>query len=126
MKRRELAARLAKKTGLTVHVANQVLAAVVDLVGAELARTGRLEWRSLGTLAVRRYPARNIHVPATGQTRELPARAGVSFKPSRLLLARLPKRSPRRALSGAIAQPRRGRPTPAANPRSAPRRIVRR
>jgi nucleoid DNA-binding protein len=114
--RRELAARLAKKTGLSARTAAQVLATLVDLVVEELARASRLEWRRLGTFAMRRYPARKIHVPATGQTRELPERAGVTFKPSRLLLSRLQTRRPQRALPGAIGRSRRVRPTPASPP----------
>ena len=123
MTRRELAARLAKKTGLSARAAAEVLSALVDLVVEELARARRLEWRRLGTFAVRRYPARKIHVPATGQTRELPARAGVTFKPSRLLLSRLQTRRPQRGLPGASDRSRRLRPAPpdpAARP--APRR----
>lgn len=86
MNRRQLAARLAEKTGLSARRAAQVLQVLPGLVAGELARAGSLEWRGLGTFAVRRYPPRQIHVPATGQTIDLPARAGVSFKPSKNLL----------------------------------------
>lgn len=103
MSRRELTAHLAQKTGIPVRQTAQVLRVLVDLVADELLHGGRLEWRSLGTFSVRTYPARSIHVPATGATITLPARAGVTFKPSKRLLAKLkPKPSakkPSRRLS---------------------------
>lgn len=94
MNRRQLAARLAEKTGLSARRAAQVLQVFPGLVASELASAGSLEWRGLGTFAVRRYPPRQIHVPATGQTIDLPARAGVTFKPSRNLLSALPPAQP--------------------------------
>lgn len=94
MNRRQLATRLAEKTGLSARRADQILQVLPELVAGELARAGRLEWRGLGTFAVRRYPPRQIHVPATGQTIDLPARAGVTFKPSRNLLSALPQSQP--------------------------------
>jgi nucleoid DNA-binding protein len=98
MSRRELTARLAHKTGLPVRQTAPVLRVLVDLIADELLHGGRLEWRSLGTFSVRSYPARKIHVPATGATIELPARAGVTFKPSKRLLTKLkPKPSARKS-----------------------------
>lgn len=101
MTRRQLAARLAEKTGLSARDAAQVLQQLPALMAEELARTRRLEWRALGTFAVKQHPARRIHVPATGQTVQLPARAGVAFKPSRKLLARL---APPRPVRGRVAR----------------------
>lgn len=97
MTRRQLAARLAAVTGLSANQAAQILQQLPALVADELARTRRLEWRALGTFIVKQHPARRIHVPATGQTIELPARAGVTFKPSKRLLTKLkPKLFPKR------------------------------
>jgi nucleoid DNA-binding protein len=108
MTRRQLAARLAEKTGLSARRADQVLQVLPSLVAGELTRAGRLEWRSLGTFAVRHYPPRQIHVPATGQTTTIPARAGVTFKPSRkLIVAVSPPPSRTRKPSFARRRPRR-------------------
>lgn len=96
MTRRQLAARLAEKTGLSVRQSAQVLQQLPALMADKLAQARRLEWRTLGTFSVKQYPARRIHVPATGQTIQLPARAGVAFKPSRKLLARLAPPRPAR------------------------------
>jgi nucleoid DNA-binding protein len=93
--RRVLAARLAAATGLSARQAAQVLAAVPALLADELAATGQLHWRGLGTFTVRTYPARRIHVPATRKTISLPARKSVAYKPSRTVRERLAKPSPR-------------------------------
>lgn len=106
MTRRQLAARLAEKTGLSARQATQVLQQLPALMADELAQARRLEWRALGTFAVKQYPARRIHVPATGQTVQLPARAGVAFKPSRKLLARLAPPRPVRERATRAASPR--------------------
>lgn len=126
MSRRELTAQLAKKTGVSVRLTTQLLRVLVDLVAAELAHVRRLEWRGFGTFTVRSYPARKIHVPATGKTIQLPPRAGITFKPSPQLLSHLPNRRPQRALPGAIDRSRRVRPAPVPAPavRPATRRRI--
>jgi nucleoid DNA-binding protein len=80
--RRALAARLAKLAGLTVDQAVRFLGAVPTVLAAELAASGKLHWRGLGSFAVRTYPPRKIHNPATGKTIELPGRTAVAFKSS--------------------------------------------
>jgi len=82
MTRRALAARLAKVAGLTVDQATRFLGAVPTIVAAELAASGKLHWRGLGSFEVRTYPPRKIHNPATGKTITLPRRTAVSFRAS--------------------------------------------
>lgn len=89
MTRRALAARIAKLSGVTVHQAAQVLEVLPAVVAAELTASGQLHWRGMGSFAVRAYPARKIHNPATGKTIELPARNSVTFKPSTRIRSRL-------------------------------------
>jgi len=80
--RRALAARLAKAADLTVDQAARFLGAIPTILAAELAVSGKLHWRGLGSFAVRTYPPRKIHNPATGETIDLPSRTTVSFKAS--------------------------------------------
>lgn len=90
MNRRVFASRLAEKTGHPATTVTSILEAAIAALTADLATTGRFEWRGLGTFAVRAYPARQIHNPSTGAIVTLPARRSVAFKPSqkvRLLLS---------------------------------------
>lgn len=89
MNKRELAyavaAKLADK-GIPGDLVELVVQATMDHMTAELARTGRLEYRDLGVFTVEHYKARKLHNPKTGATIDLPARKGVSFKPGRRLM----------------------------------------
>lgn len=96
MIRRELAAAVSDKLGLPAGTVHRVLDTALALLVDQLLKTGRLEWRGLGTFTIRTYPPRQIHNPATGKTIKLPARSSVTFKPSTRIRARLkPRRSVR-------------------------------
>jgi nucleoid DNA-binding protein len=99
MNRRTFAARIAKETGHPANALETILEAAITVLAGELAAAGRFAWRGFGTFAVRTYPARKIHNPATGKTIELPARSSVTFKPSTRLRSRLkpPVRPTRRS-----------------------------
>lgn len=94
MIRRELAIAVADNLDLPATTIRRVLDTALALVIDQLLRAGRLEWRGLGTFTIRSYPARQIHVPATGKTVTLPARKSVTFKPGVRLRSKLrpPKR----------------------------------
>lgn len=96
MKLRLFAGRVAAKTTHPASVVADVLKAAIAAFADELAAAGRFEWRGLGTFAVRTYPSRRIHNPATGKVIELPARSSVTFKPSTRLRSKL--KPPRRRL----------------------------
>jgi nucleoid DNA-binding protein len=89
VKKRDLATAVAIKLdehGLSADMVELVIQATMDHLAAELARTGRLEYRDLGVFTVESYKARKLHNPKTGAIIELPARKGVSFKPGRRLM----------------------------------------
>lgn len=89
MNRRIFAAQIAKKTGHPANALEAILEAAIAVLAGELAKTGRFEWRGLGTFTVRTYPPRRIHNPATGRIITLPARKSVSFRPSQKIRATL-------------------------------------
>ncbi len=89
MNRRLFASRLAEKTGHPATTVTAILEAAIAALADERTTTGRFEWRGLGTFAVRTYPARKIHNPATGQTITLSPRKSVAFKPSARLRTNL-------------------------------------
>lgn len=87
--RRELTTAIAGKLGVPAGTIHRVLDTALALLVDQLLRTGRLEWKGLGTFTVRTYPPRRLHNPATGKTIEIPARSSVTFKPSTQIRARL-------------------------------------
>ena len=89
MNRRVFASRIAEKTDHSAAAINVILEAAIAVLADELVKVGRFEWRGLGTFAIRTYPARKIHNPATGQTIELPGRKSIAFKPSTRLRSNL-------------------------------------
>lgn len=108
MRRRDLDSQIGDKLDLTATTVGEVLDTALELLIADLVRTGRLEWRGLGTFTVRTYPARKIHNPATGKTIVLRARKHVTFKPSRHLRVLLtPKNSRRPGTNATTRRPRR-------------------
>lgn len=87
MRKRELAAAIAAHfPDLPAVQVEQIIQATMNHIAAELAKTGRLEYRDLGVFTVESYKPRKNHNPATGGTIELPARKLVRFKPSRRLM----------------------------------------
>lgn len=97
MIRRTLARAVSAKTGVPAKTASQILDVALDVLLDDLVKTGRLEWRGLGTFTVRTYPARRIHNPATGKVIKMPARKSVAYKPSRRVRSRLATPTPRRS-----------------------------
>lgn len=89
MNRRAFAARLSEQTGHPASTLETLLETVVDILGSELAKSGRFGWRGLGTFTVRAYAPRSIHNPATGETIPLAARRTVTFKPSAQLRSKV-------------------------------------
>lgn len=123
MNRRSFAAGIAEKTGHPASAVEAILVEAIAALAGELAKVGRFDWRGFGTFAVRTYPARRIHNPATGKTIELPARRSVAFKPSTRLRSKLtqvsssrrPARSrkrppPRQPRNGAVRSVRSASP----------------
>ena len=80
--------------GLSGDLVERVIQATMEHLTDELARTGRLEYRDLGVFTIETYKARKIHNPRTGALVDLPARKGVSFKPGRRLMSKVPPANP--------------------------------
>jgi nucleoid DNA-binding protein len=89
MNRRELTTQIGDKLHLPAATVGRVLDTALALLLDDLIASGSLQWRGLGTFAVRTYAARRIHDPRTGRIVNLPVRRSVTFKPSSQLRARL-------------------------------------
>ena len=96
MNTRAFTARIAERTNLFASTVEQVLIEALAELRQELVKTGRFEWRGLGTFTVRSYPARQIHNPSTGAIATLPARRSVAFKPSQKIRVLLTPPRPKR------------------------------
>lgn len=85
MKKSELAAQLAEKTGMSKVSATSALGALTDLVTEELVRGGKVQLTGLGTLSVRQRKERMGVNPATGEKIKIPAKKVAAFKASSTL-----------------------------------------
>lgn len=85
MNKRELAGTVAQVVHLPATTVARVIQATMEQLVAALAKTGRLEYRDLGTFTVESYPPRQVRLPS-GKVVELPARKLVRLKPSGTLM----------------------------------------
>ncbi len=95
MTKQEMAAKLAKKTGLSVTKANEVLSAIFDatpgkgIIAVELDGGRKVTIPGFGTFGTRRRKARKGRNPATGAVISIPARKYPYFRPGKTLKDRV-------------------------------------
>jgi DNA-binding protein HU-beta/integration host factor subunit beta len=83
--KKELAAHIAKQTGITQPVAREIVQQVFDSITDVLAESGRLELRDFGVFEVKRRAAHKARNPLTGETVQVPAKNFVTFKPGKAM-----------------------------------------
>jgi len=81
--KREIAERIAKRTGQTQVVTKQIVQLFLDEVVEELAMENKLEFRDFGIFEVVKRRSRNGRNPRTGEKVFVPAKQVVSFKMGR-------------------------------------------
>lgn len=81
--KREIAERIAKRTGQTQVVTKQIVQYFLDEIVEELAKANKLEFRDFGIFEVVTRRSRNGRNPRTGQKVFVPAKCVVSFKMGR-------------------------------------------
>jgi DNA-binding protein HU-beta len=95
MTKQEMAAKLAKKTGLSAAKAGEVLSAIFDavpgkgIIAVELDAGNKVTIPGFGTFGTRTRSARKGRNPATGQDIQIPARKYAYFKPGKTLRDRV-------------------------------------
>ena len=82
------------KSGLTQLKTKEVVQSTLDAIIEILVETGRLELRNFGVFKVKTRKGRRARNPRSGQAVFVAAKQGVSFKPGRVMLQRLRRRSP--------------------------------
>ena len=85
MKKPELAAAIAEKTGLTKEKAGEVINALTDEITNAMTRNDPVSLIGFGTFSQRERSARTGKNPQTGKTIQIPASKSVGFKPGKAL-----------------------------------------
>lgn len=91
MNKKELAASLAKKTGISQAKAMEVLNAIFDgdpnvgIIASELNSGNKVTIPGFGTFATKERAARTGTNPSSGNKISIPARAYTFFKPGKTL-----------------------------------------
>jgi nucleoid DNA-binding protein len=95
MTRDELIRSLAQAEGLSLATSRQALELVLEAIGDQMERGGRVELRGFGVFYARDLGARVANLPGTTPTRQLPARRAPAFRAGKeLQLALNTVRSP--------------------------------
>lgn len=85
MRKPELAAAIADKTGLTREKASEVITAFTDQISAAAAKGEDTSLIGFGTFSIRTRDARNGRNPQTGATIRIAASKTVGFKAGKAL-----------------------------------------
>ncbi|AZT85525.1 HU family DNA-binding protein [Marinobacter sp. NP-4(2019)] len=85
MRKPELAAAIADKTGLTREKASEVITAFTDQISAAASRGEDTTLIGFGTFSIRTRDARDGRNPQTGATIKIPASKTVGFKAGKSL-----------------------------------------
>lgn len=97
MTKKEMAAKLAKKTGLSVAKANEVITALFDatpgngIIAVELDGGGKVTVPGFGTFGSRKRAARTGTNPSNGKKIKIPERNYVFFRVGKTLKERVEK-----------------------------------
>ena len=89
MAKREIVQTIAKELGLTQHQTQQIVQKTFDSIVNTLVEDGRVELRGFGVFAVKWRKARKARNPQTGETVTVPERCAVTFKPGKVMTARV-------------------------------------
>ncbi len=85
MRKPELAAAIADRTGLTRETASEVITAFTDQVSAAASRGEAVTLIGFGTFNIRTREARDGRNPQTGEAIRIPASKTVGFKAGKAL-----------------------------------------
>jgi len=89
MNRKELAAVIAEKTGMSLKDVDTVVSKLVDEIQVQLASGEPIKIQGLGTFDVKERAARTARNIASRTAVMIPPRRSPSFKPSKMLKERV-------------------------------------
>ena len=103
--KREIAERVAKKTGQPQLNVKQIIQALFDEIVEEVIQGNRLEFRDFGVFEVITRKARTGRNPRTGDKVPVPAKRVVTFKMGKLMKERVAALPPQAAAPAQAANP---------------------
>jgi DNA-binding protein HU-beta len=89
MKKAELVSKLADQTGVSKAKVDEVLGALVSVIGEEVAAGGDVALTGLGSFSLSERPARRGRNPRTGEEIEIGPSRSLKFKPSKTIKDKL-------------------------------------
>ena len=87
--KKEIVKTVSERHGLTTTQTAQVIQVFMDQIIEELARGNRIEFREFGIFELKRRKPRVARNPKTGASVEVPEKTVVSFKPGKVMKARV-------------------------------------
>ena len=89
MSKKVIVEAVAREAGMTQAAADKVVSAVLDAIGAELAKGEKVSLPGFGTFEVRERAARTGRNPQTGAEIQIAASKAPAFKPGSKLKERV-------------------------------------
>ncbi len=83
MNKQELIARMAEKSGLTKAQCTKAMEAAIEAITEALKGDDEVRLIGFGTFSVTHRPAREVRIPGTKETKQVPATNVPKFKPGK-------------------------------------------
>lgn len=111
--KKEIVKTVSERHGLTTTQTAQIIQVFMDQIIEELSRGNRIEFREFGIFELKRRKPRVARNPKTGDSVDVPEKTVVSFKPGKVMKAKVVDTEP----SDKTAEKPAKRPTPPPAPR---------
>ncbi len=89
MGKKEIVAKMAKDSGITLHQAQKAFQSLLDSIKDSLRNGNKVNLSGFGSFELRTREARRGRNPKTGQAIEVPRRKRIKFNPSRMFKSSL-------------------------------------
>ena len=110
--KKEIVKTVSERHGLTTTQTSQIVQVFMDQIIDELARGNRIEFREFGIFELKRRRSRTARNPKTGSSVQVPEKTVVSFKPGKVMKARVVDTIPDSRTERKPSAPSRPAPAP--------------
>ncbi len=87
--KKEIVKTVSERHGLTTTQTGQIVQVFMDQIIEELSRGNRIEFREFGIFELKRRKPRTARNPKTGDSVQVPEKTVVSFKPGKVMKAKV-------------------------------------
>ncbi|MCO5167940.1 MAG: integration host factor subunit beta [Planctomycetes bacterium] len=87
--KKEIVKTVSERHGLTTTQTGQIVQVFMDQIIDELSRGNRIEFREFGIFELKRRKPRTARNPKTGDSVQVPEKTVVSFKPGKVMKAKV-------------------------------------